>query len=139
MHFSSDGKFYAFRLRPHQDLKNGILAFARQSGIRSGAVISCVGSLEQLSLRFANQRDACDRSAHFEILTLTGTFSTHSAHLHMSVADHQGHILGGHVLENNFVFTTAEIVVITFPGVEFAREKDDAYGYHELVVKQALS
>jgi predicted DNA-binding protein with PD1-like motif len=132
---SSAGYFYALRLRPHEDLKKGILQFAAEQKITAGAIVSCVGSLEQASIRFANRSTSSVRSGHFEILSLSGTFSSTTAHLHLAIADGEGQTSGGHLLENNLVFTTAEIIIVCFPGLEFARELDETYGYHELAVK----
>jgi predicted DNA-binding protein with PD1-like motif len=132
---SSAGVFYAFRLRPHDDLKKGILQFVAEHKINAGAIVSCVGSLERVSIRYANQSKPSELVGHFEILSLTGTLSSASAHLHISVADKKGQTTGGHLMENSQVFTTAEIVVLCFPDLEFARALDDSYGYHELVIR----
>jgi uncharacterized protein len=130
------GRFFAFRLTPHADLRRSLAAFAAENHIQAGAVVTCVGSLEQLNLRFANQSEGTTKSGHFEIVSLVGTFSEKAAHIHISVADNAGAMLGGHLLENNLVYTTAEIVVVELLGVEFGREKDATYGYDELVIKR---
>jgi predicted DNA-binding protein with PD1-like motif len=132
---ASPGTFHAFRLRPHQDLKVSLLQFARENNIAAGAIVTCVGSLERLELRFANQSTAFVSNGPFEILSLSGTFSNSAGHLHLAVANQRGETLGGHLLDNNLVFTTAEIVVVSLEKLEFAREVDRTYGYHELVVK----
>ncbi len=48
-------EYFVFRLEPHDDLKKKIAAFVNERNIQAGAVISCVGSLEQVHLRFANR------------------------------------------------------------------------------------
>jgi predicted DNA-binding protein with PD1-like motif len=40
------------------------------------------------------------------------------------------------LMNENFVYTTAEIVIIDLRGIEFAREPDPTYGYNELVIKR---
>ncbi|MEJ0056108.1 MAG: PPC domain-containing DNA-binding protein [Bacteroidota bacterium] len=60
-------KTYAFRLSPHQDVKKHILEFAKQNKIKAGCVVSAVGSLEQVNLRFANQEQGTLMKGHFEI------------------------------------------------------------------------
>jgi predicted DNA-binding protein with PD1-like motif len=132
---SSAGVFYAFRLRPHDDLKKGIIQFAAEHKIKAGTIVSCVGSLERVSIRYANQSKSSELIGHFEILSLSGTLSSTSAHLHIGIADRKGQTTGGHLMDNSLVFTTAEIVVVCLPDLEFARELDDSYGYHELVIK----
>ncbi len=131
-------KGYVLRLRPHEDLKKSILLFAKENNIRAGIVITCVGSLEQLHLRFANQETGSLLKDHFEIVSLTGTFSNDNAgHFHISVADSSGKLLGGHLLEGNIVYTTAEIALASCVDLHFVRNTDPAYGYRELVVKHS--
>ena len=75
----------------------------------------------------------------FEIVSLTGTVSRHGCHLHMALADHQGNVVGGHVLEGCEVFTTAEIVIGECVNHVFSREHDEETGFDELVVTTKLS
>src|SRR5688572_22148117 len=88
-------KAYAFRLQPHEDLRKCILHFAEINALKAGAILSAVGSLEQYHIRFANQSEGTARKGFFEIISLGGTFSESSCHLHISVADEKGHTLGG--------------------------------------------
>jgi predicted DNA-binding protein with PD1-like motif len=136
MELSNSAKVHAFRLLPHQDLKDEITAWAQKNRIKAGAIVTCVGSLEQVHLRFANQKKSAIEIGHFEILSLAGTFSDASSHLHLAVADSNGRMIGGHVLGDNRIYTTAEIVAVELTEMEFLRQKDDPYGYHELVVKR---
>jgi predicted DNA-binding protein with PD1-like motif len=133
---SSGAKAYAFRLKPKDDLKKSILAFAEENKIRAGSIGTCVGSLEQFHIRFANQRDSELKKGFFEIVSLTGTFSNTSCHLHISIADLTGITIGGHLLDNNVVYTTAEIIILELVDLEFKRELDSTYGYQELVVEK---
>ena len=75
----------------------------------------------------------------FEIVSLTGTVSRHGCHLHMALSDHQGNVVGGHVLEGCEVFTTAEIVIGECVNHVFSREHDEETGFDELVVTTKLS
>jgi len=129
-------KFMALRLAPHQDLKQELMKLAMKENIQSGFIATCVGSLEQATLRFANQEEAVTLKGHFEILSLVGTFSNSSAHLHLSVADSTGKTWGGHLLDGSLIYTTAEIVVGDLDDITFERETDHTYGYKELVVKK---
>jgi predicted DNA-binding protein with PD1-like motif len=132
----SQGKYYSFRLKPHEDLKKSITGFATTHKIKAGAIVSCAGSLEQFNIRFANQPEGTQQKGFFEIVSLSGTFSDSSSHIHISVSDSTGTTTGGHLLDNNLVYTTAEIVVVDLADLEFSREKDATYGYPELVVKK---
>ena len=105
---------YTFRLSPGQDLYNSIEMFVREMNIEAGCVLSGVGSLTHLNLRFANQETHNEDSGHFEIVSITGTVSTHGSHLHISVSDGEGKTIGGHLLPGCTIYTTAEIVLLAF-------------------------
>ncbi len=102
----------------------------------AASVLSVVGSLNHATLRFANQPEATRVEGPLEILSLSGTLSKHGAHLHLSVADGDGKMTGGHLKPSSSVFTTAEIVLGVYPDLVFARELDETYGYKELVVRK---
>jgi len=133
---SSDVRAFAFRLRPKEDLKKSILAFADENKIKAGSIVTCVGSLEQFHIRFANQRKGEIIKGFFEIVSLTGTFSNLSCHLHISVSDQSGNTVGGHLLDDNLIYTTGEIVVLELPDLSFARELDSTYGFKELIIEK---
>lgn len=133
--YRSSTSVFAFRLKPKADLKKSILDFAKGNQISAGCIVTCMGSLEQFHLRFANQLKGEYKKGRFEIVSLTGTFSDTSAHFHISLADEKGQTIGGHLLDENIIFTTAEIVIAELHDVRFAREVDDTYGFQELVIK----
>jgi len=100
--------------------------------------------LAQICLRLANatatnKNETVSLQERFEIVSLTGTVSRHGCHLHMALADHQGNVVGGHVLEGCEVFTTAEIVIGECVNHVFSREHDEETGFDELVVTTKLS
>ena len=129
---------YALRLRPGDDLRQQLGAFVAAHRIEAGAVLTCVGSLTDVSLRLANQEGPTHYHGHFEIVSLVGTLSAGGGgHLHLAVADSTGRTLGGHLLDGCRVYTTAELVLGALPALRFTRETDPTYGYHELVVKPA--
>lgn len=132
---SGNLKSYAFRLSPHQDVKQSLMKFAKEKKIKAGCILSAVGSLESFTLRFANAQSGTQKQGHFEIMSLTGTFSERSCHLHMSLSDSTGQTFGGHLLDNNLVYTTLELVIGELTDVTFEREPDSTYGYPELIVK----
>jgi predicted DNA-binding protein with PD1-like motif len=47
----------AFRLLPGQDLKTEIEKKVKENNWKAVALVSCVGSLEFASIRFANQKE----------------------------------------------------------------------------------
>jgi uncharacterized protein len=132
----STSRLTAIRLAPHTDLKEGLLSFAKKAKLKSGFIATCVGSLEQVNLRFANQETGTLLKGHYEIISLVGTFSDTAAHLHLSVADSTGKTFGGHLLDESLIYTTAEIVIGELSDLEFDRTTDSTYGYKELLVKK---
>ena len=69
---------------------------------------------------------------HYEIVSLVGTFAAvedtdtgslvvTQKHLHMSVSDSDGVVMGGHLISGR-VYTTLELVLGTMSGVAFTRE-----------------
>jgi len=76
------------------------------------------------------------RKGFFEIISLSGTFSESSCHLHICVADEKGQMLGGHLLDENLIYTTAEIIAVSLDDLEFLRIADTTYNYKELVVSR---
>jgi predicted DNA-binding protein with PD1-like motif len=138
MSSSSSLQAYALRLKPGDDLRQQLTAFVAAHHLEAGAVLTCVGSLTEVSLRLANQENATHYHGHFEIVSLVGTLSaTGGGHLHLAVADSTGRTLGGHLLDGCRIYTTAEIVLGALPDLRFTRETDPTFGYRELVVKPA--
>lgn len=103
-------------------------------GIKAGWIAGVVGSLSQAALRFAGQHDATQLVGAFEIVALSGTLDTHGGHLHLSVADAQGMMRGGHVMPGCLVRTTCELIIGELDDLCFTREPCSLSGYDELVV-----
>jgi predicted DNA-binding protein with PD1-like motif len=82
---SSKASFITIRLKPHRDLKKELMTLAVKEKIKAGFITTCVGSLEQMNLRYANQSTGTSWQGHFEIISLVGTFNETAAHLHLSV------------------------------------------------------
>lgn len=128
--------YLALRLTPGTDLKQALQQRIDEEGIEAATIVSAVGSLTEYRLRFANQDTASRGSGHFEITSLAGTLSQNGSHLHMTIADENGRCIGGHLLDGNRVYTTAEIVIGLLPELQFTREPDSLSGYRELVVRK---
>lgn len=128
-------KAYAFRLKPGQDLKQEIQNLVNKEQIKAGWISTCVGSLTNYTIRFANQPNGSSDSGHFEIVSLTGTVSTNGSHIHISLSDSTGKTIGGHLMENCKVYTTAEIVILSSNDFIFKREVDGTTPWDELQVE----
>ncbi|MES2759857.1 MAG: PPC domain-containing DNA-binding protein [Pseudomonadota bacterium] len=126
---------FPLRLIPGDDLRlslEAVLAWHRAS---AGFVLQGIGSLSVAHLRLAGAAQATELRGDLEILTLAGSLALDGAHLHMSVADAQGRVVGGHVAARCIVRTTAEVLLALLPDHEFTRELDAGTGYPELVVR----
>ncbi len=126
---------YAFRLKPGQDLKQGIQNFVAEKQIKAGWINTCVGSLTEYNIRFANQPEGAKDNGHFEIVSVTGTVSVNGSHIHISVSDSTGKTIGGHLMEGCKIYTTAEIVIGSSNDYNFKREKDGTTPWEELQVE----
>lgn len=127
-------QYVALRLTPGQDLKIELSNYLKTNQIEAAYIATCVGSLQQAAIRFANQPGATILKEKFEITSLVGTLSMHGSHLHITIADSTGKPLGGHVMDGNLIFTTAEIVIGILSNVIFKRELDEQTGYQELTI-----
>jgi len=135
--FNSIVKVCVIRLAPHEDLKQSLQKFAAINNISAAIILSCAGSLENYNLRFAHQTTGSSRRGFFEIVSLAGTLSHTSAHLHIAISDQTGATIGGHLLDNNLIYTTAEIALGLLTDIEFSRVLDPATGYPELQIRNA--
>ena len=131
-----NNKVYVFRLKPGEDLRNSIEAIVKEKNVEAGWINTCVGSLTDYTIRFANQQEGIRGSGHFEIVSLTGTVSVNGSHLHISISDSTGKTIGGHLLEGCKIYTTVEIVIGTTSAYEFTRKKDGTTEWQELQVNE---
>jgi len=131
-----NNKVYIFRLNPGEDLRKSIEAFVKEKNIIAGWINTCVGSLTDYTIRFANQQEGNNGSGHFEIVNLTGTVSVNGSHLHISISDSEGKTIGGHLLEGCKIYTTAEIVIGSTTAYEFKRKKDGTTEWEELQINE---
>ena len=92
-------KSNAEALRPGDDLRQQLTAFAQQNHLLAGTMITCVGSLTAATLRLANQEGPMVYKGHFEIVSLVGTLSVNGSYLHLAVSDSTGRTIGGHLLD----------------------------------------
>jgi len=125
----------AMRLYPGQDLRQTLLKFCVDRQIDAACIVTCVGSLEKAAIRFADEPEATLIEEKLEIVSLVGTVSRHGCHLHISVSDSKGKMIGGHLKDGATIYTTAEIVLGLLGGIAFKRKFDDRTGYRELSIE----
>ncbi len=129
-------KTYAIRLKPGQDLKLSLDSFIQAHQLEAAWIQTAVGSLTDYHIRFANQPNGSKATGHFEIVSLVGTLSVNGSHIHISVSDSTGKTIGGHLLEGNKIYTTAEIVIGSSNQFQFKREEDGTTPWKELQIKE---
>jgi len=125
----------AFRLGPEVDLRTGLMRFAQDHDLQAAFVLTCVGSLSTAVVRMPGAQIVRTYEEPLEIVSLTGTFSAKSEHLHISLSRLDGSCVGGHVEDGCIVRTTAELVIGNLPTMIFDRAHDDRTGFPELIVK----
>jgi predicted DNA-binding protein with PD1-like motif len=121
------------RLHPGSDLRRAIEAAVAAQGLQAAFVVCGIGSLRPAVLRLAGAQDSLRLDADVEILTLSGSVAGEGgSHLHLSVSDASGRVLGGHAGLGCTVRTTVELLLAPLPDWRFTRELDAATGYAEL-------
>lgn len=125
------------RLAPGADLRRALEQALVTEQVAGAFVVSGIGSLRDVRLRFAAQAQATLLPGDFEIISIAGALTPDGAHLHMAVSDSQGRVVGGHVVVGNEVRTTVEVLLALTDGWQLSRELDPATGYAELAVRPA--
>ncbi len=120
------------RILPGEDLKNGIENLIDINSLKSGIILCIVGSIYNAVLRMPNGGKKVFNGL-FEIVSAEGTVSRDGIHVHIAIADKDGAVYGGHLLEGCIVHTTAEISIIKSKMI-FKRIHDPKTGYKELFV-----
>lgn len=143
---------HCFRLHPNTSLMSSLKQAASiilSKHHTSAFILTAVGSLQDVTIRLANasrfSEEKDDGTNHikrykqrFEIVSLTGTLSRDGVHIHISLSDAEGNVIGGHLIDG-VIFTTCEVILGSTSDVDFTREVDEDTGYTELVVRQLLS
>ncbi len=125
------------RLLPGDDLRKGVEQALSRNGGKAAFVIAGIGSLKPACLRLADQEQPEMFPGNFEILTLMGSVSPDGAHLHISVSDETGKVIGAHVSYGCVIDTTAEILLVILPEWSFSRKFDQVTGFPELIIEKA--
>ncbi len=132
-------KQITFRLKPGQLLKEEIEKRAKEKDIKAGVLLSIVGALENAVLRMAGSESdnqvIKEWNEPFEIVSGTGTISKEGCHIHVSLSNRKGNVIGGHLKDGCIVKYTAEIVVGIFEDVSYRRIYDKDTGFKELDIE----
>jgi predicted DNA-binding protein with PD1-like motif len=132
---AADDAAWPVRLLPGDDLRLALQAVVAARGLGAAFVLAGIGSLSVAQLRLAGAERPLQLVGDLELLGLAGSIAANGSHLHMSVADADGRVLGGHVAPGCIVRTTAEVLLQLLPGWDFRREVDARTGWAELVIR----
>jgi len=127
------------RVKPGNDLIQGIEEACEILGIRSGVITCAIGSLQKASFMYlvpfgtrmgAGYCDPITVQGPVEILSAQGTIGEEEdrslfVHLHGSFSDKDGHVHGGHLVKGrNPVLFTSEIMICEWDGIRMLRLYD---------------
>jgi len=125
------------RLHPGDDLRRALEAAVSARGLSAAFVVSGIGSLRPAQVRLAGAQRPTTIDSDCELLTLAGSIAGDGSHLHLSVSDSDGRVIGGHAGYGCIVRTTAEVLLALLPAWHFSREADPATGWAELAISPA--
>ncbi|MDM2943807.1 DNA-binding protein [Citrobacter sp. Cm038] len=131
---SSEARFHALRLLPGQEVFAQLHAFVQQHQLQAAWIAGCTGSLTNIALRYAGREETTLVTGTWEVISLNGTLELTGEHLHLSVSDPQGAMLGGHMMAGCTVRTTLELVIGELTSLAFSRQPCVVSGYDELVI-----
>ncbi len=129
-------KELAVRLSRGSDLKETIEELCIRNAIDTAVVLSGVGCLYRASLRLAKALSYYRAEDDFEIVSLTGSISKGKAHIHISLADQTGKVIGGHLCKGCLVNTTCELVLGILEEYHSMRSFDEQTGYDEIAFEK---
>ena len=133
-HELTPGRIYMGKLPHGSDLLEALTAFCVEKHIRLGR-IDAIGAVGQARVGFYHHDTREYRhityDAPLEILCLTGNISLKDdapmVHAHVTLADKDGHAMGGHLAVGTTVFA-CEFTIQELIGVPLKRTYDDVTG-----------
>jgi len=143
-------KVVVIRISPGSDVIEGIAEACKTLNIKSGSVISCIGSLRRTSFMIAvplNNKIGAGYGnpirveGPIELLSGQGTIGQEEngelfVHLHAVVSDKDGCLHGGHVVKGeNPVLITCELTVAHIEGIQLTKSYDPEIDMRVLLPK----
>lgn len=98
------------KLAPGSDLRLSLEDLARREGI-DGFVLGVVGNLTRAAFQCPGQSEPTVLEGDLEVITLNGTLSPDSVHLHLSLSDGACQVWGGHLEPGTIVQKGADVLV----------------------------
>lgn len=145
------GRVVVVRLKPGDDLLDGMQAACEQYGLKNGVILSGIGSLN--GVHYCNVEALPDKKCGYgygQILYLDGPIEMTGAsgvictnddgsinlHVHISMSDKYGNGHGGHLVQGTKVLMTADIVLGEIEGVGMLRRFDSGMEVYLLSPQQ---
>lgn len=130
-------KIHVFRLKPGAKLAEGILEFCRKNQVKSGVVLSLIGSLSSAEIGYLKKLPgkfiAKKYRGPLELVSGSGTLAQLNQetllHIHIVIATEKN-VIAGHLSEAQ-IFSTAEVVLAELDTI-IHRQKDPYTGLNEL-------
>jgi predicted DNA-binding protein with PD1-like motif len=131
-------KINVFRVKPGQELLEGIASYCHEQEISSGVVIGIIGSVEIARLNFLKalpgKYDSVDYHGPLEIVCAQGSIALKDnmpiIHIHIQLSG-QDICSGGHLVQAT-VFSTAEVTIGELD-YQLQRQTDNYTGLNELI------
>lgn len=127
-------KVFALRLQANEDLKQHLTKFVNTNHLKSGFILTAVGSFQQVTLRFAGHPYGQAFKSQFQLISLVGTLSVNGLDIHLAVADASGKIIGGHLMNGSIIYKKAEIIIGSADEVNSFNTLNEKVGANELEV-----
>ena len=148
---TTPGRLVVGRLHPGTDLIRGLEQACDEHGIRFAAVISCYGSLSAAGFKFLQipggesrprlMPHRVEKRVEFmggQGLVCETPEGSRATHLHGSISDETGVVLGGHFdSDENPVFNNMDFVLQELTDVRLIREHDPMTNTVEMRVEPA--
>ena len=130
-------RIHVFRVKPKQELVNGIADHCMRHSVTSGVVIGIIGSVESAQLNFLKELpgkyEAVEYQGPLEIVCAQGSVALKGSdlitHVHAQLSS-PTECRGGHLAQAT-VFSTAEVVIGELD-YQLARYSDGYTGLNEL-------
>ncbi|MBK1783560.1 PPC domain-containing DNA-binding protein [Prauserella cavernicola] len=128
------------RVPPGEDILESLGQAIAEHGIRTGAVVSAIGTLRDCHLHMVETTGFPVREAHpewhdvaFELASMNGLILDGEPHLHGVVSTAEGAV-GGHIEPGCVVLYLCEILLLVFDAENVGRAPD-ANGVAQIVAK----
>jgi predicted DNA-binding protein with PD1-like motif len=122
--FSGSGiKVHVLALQPGEYVMETVKALIEEKGIRNGAVISGIGTLDYCKMHMGGRNGIVMQTwedTPLEFAGMQGVIADGQTHIHWTVSDKQSAV-AGHPHDGCRIFRVGEIVVVEFNDISLMR------------------